>query len=314
MYRIFFVATLGFTLTLSPVLIFDGAADAKGGEGASSGGSSSGNGKGKSGQSGSSNSGSSNKGAGVKGAAGPSGDGPSAAKGSADKGSSNAGGNGSASDGGKGKSGQSGPSNSGSSNNGAGGKGAAGPSGGGQSAPKGSPSTMRHPMPEGAGRHQGARANPARAALPTAALPTMVQVPRALLEQALGASRPLGVPARTQPPPMPGSERVDIRGREGQIRPERLFEQRCKRHRRSKRWGPERFFPECRQRQGRCRSKPKQRSAIPYSGWCQYAERRRGHDKSRRSGNSERGGAGLRGRAHNRVARGPRPFAGPTET
>ena len=78
MYRIFFVATLGFTLTLSPVLIFDGAADAKGGEGASSGGSSSGNGKGKSGQSGSSNSGSSNKGAGAKGAAGPSGDGPSA--------------------------------------------------------------------------------------------------------------------------------------------------------------------------------------------------------------------------------------------
>ena len=239
MYRIFFVATLGLTLALSPVLIFDGAADAKGGEGASSGGSSSGNGKGKSDQSGSSNSGSSNKGAGVKGTAGPSGDGPSAAKGSADKASSNAGANGSTSVGGKGKSGQSGPSNSGSSNKGAGAKGAAGASAGGQSAGRGSGSNT-------------ASSN-------------------------AGAS---------------GSTSGGGKGKSGQSG---SSNKRCKGYRRSKRRGPERFFSECRQRQGRCRSKPKQRSAIPYSGWCQYAERRRGHDKSRRSGNSERGGAGLRG-------------------
>ena len=246
MYRIFFVATLGFTLTLSPVLNFDGAADAKGGEGASSGGSSSGNGKGKSGQSGSSNSGSSNKGAGAKALPGQA---VAASR-----------------------------------------------------PPRVLP-TRGHPMPEGTGRHQtAARANPARAALPTAALRTMVQVPKALPGQAVAASRHPRV-RRTMHRPMPEgagrhqgrqgqirperpfqrqqwcrcqgrcwskpwgpvgrsgfrlehsllqcrSERVDVREREGQIRPERLFEQwcRCKRHRRSKRWGTERFFSECHQR------------------------------------------------------------------
>ena len=131
MHRIFFVVTLGVILTLSPVLVFDGVADAKGGGGASSGGSSSGNGKGKSGQSGPSNSGSSNNGASAKGAAGASAEGQSAARGSgSNTASSNARSkaSGSTSGGGKGKSGK-----GGSSNNGAGAKGAAGASFGGQS-------------------------------------------------------------------------------------------------------------------------------------------------------------------------------------
>ena len=148
MHRIFFVVTLGVIVTLSPVLVFDGVADAKGGGGASSGGSSSGSGKG--------------------------------------------------------KSGQSGPSNSGSSNNGASAKGAA-EQALGASRPLGVPArTQRPPMPDRkrAGRHQGAaRANPERAALPT-----MVQVPRALPEQASAARAVL---LRTPPPPGALLERAE---------------------------------------------------------------------------------------------------------
>ena len=131
MHRIFFVVTLGVIVTLSPGLVFDGVADAKGGGGASSGGSSSGSGKGKSGQSGPSNSGSSNNGTNAKGAAGASAGGQSAARGSgSNTASSNAESkaSGSTSGGGKGKSGK-----GGSFNNGGGAKGAAGASLGGQS-------------------------------------------------------------------------------------------------------------------------------------------------------------------------------------
>src|SRR4051812_31332633 len=59
--------------------------------------------------------------------------------------------------------------------------------------------TKGHPMPERAGRHQAeARANPARAALLG-----LARAPRELPGQALAASRPPRVTARTKGDPMP---------------------------------------------------------------------------------------------------------------